>query len=198
MEWIMRDLTRNQVQQRLENVVLCIQTVPLQGLFHSPRHVCFGLFSNVKVYRPVPCDRYFFFFSCFLIFLPCFVFFPLLMSFSFLKKWGDWWYSLESFPHHSLQKVKGYVSRLIYGKLAQRLDIGYHITKMEGRSQEELTLWSKPSVTARHTLIPRRLTCSPAAVQWRILWRRTSSRPLANHRPSKSRGSLGSPVKFRL
>jgi hypothetical protein len=73
------------------------------------------------------------------------------MFFSFLKKWGDRWYSLESFPHHSLQKAKGYAGRLIYGKLAQRLDIGFHITKMERRSQEELKLWSKPSVLAKKT-----------------------------------------------
>jgi hypothetical protein len=31
MEWIMLDLTKNEVQQRMENVVLCIQKVPLQG-----------------------------------------------------------------------------------------------------------------------------------------------------------------------
>jgi hypothetical protein len=36
MEWIMLDLTNNEVQQRVENVVLCIQNVPLQGFSSVP------------------------------------------------------------------------------------------------------------------------------------------------------------------
>jgi hypothetical protein len=49
MEWIMLDLTKNEVQERLENVVL--SEGPATRLFQCPRHVCFGLFCNVKVNR---------------------------------------------------------------------------------------------------------------------------------------------------
>ena len=45
MEWIMLDLTKNEVQQGLENVVLCIQKVPLQGFSSVPATsvlVCFA------------------------------------------------------------------------------------------------------------------------------------------------------------
>jgi hypothetical protein len=52
----MLDLTKNEVQQRLENVVLCIQKVPLQGFFSVPATsvlVCFAMLRLTKSVLPL-------------------------------------------------------------------------------------------------------------------------------------------------
>jgi hypothetical protein len=44
----MLDLTKNEVQERLENVVLCIQKVPLQGFFSVPATSVLVYFATLR------------------------------------------------------------------------------------------------------------------------------------------------------
>jgi hypothetical protein len=53
MEWIMLDLTKNEVQQRLENVVLCIQKVPLQGFSSVPAMSVWVCFATLRLTKSV-------------------------------------------------------------------------------------------------------------------------------------------------
>jgi hypothetical protein len=48
MEWIMLDLTKNEVEQRFEDVVLCILKVPLQGSGCVPVRSALPIICAVK------------------------------------------------------------------------------------------------------------------------------------------------------